>query len=146
MLGGMDKRPIDDILDFLVANNFNAIRVPLSVANILNSRNMTPVTSPINEDLRYKSYLEVLDELIARAAQKWILVMLDMHRLDENDDTSIMLYKSEGSSVSDGSIFANWNDTFTLIGTPRRPTTKPGKPPLPEGLVAKLLCGETARI
>ena len=114
MLGGMDKRPIDDILDFLVANNFNAIRVPLSVANILNSRNMTPVTSPINEDLRYKSYLEVLDELIARAAQKWILVMLDMHRLDENDDTSIMLYKSEGSSVSDGSIFANWNDTFTL--------------------------------
>ena len=27
-----------------------------------------------------------------------------------------------------------------------RPTTKPGKPPLPEGPVAKLLCGEPARI
>jgi len=91
VLGGISYRSLDSILNFLMDEEFNAIRVPLSVHHILQDsvpyalNNVTnPNTTGLmyhNPDLAGLTYLELLDELVVRSAPRGILILLDMHRL-----------------------------------------------------------------
>ena len=38
VLGGLDLRPLDEVLNFLVAHDFNAIRLPLSARSVPTAR------------------------------------------------------------------------------------------------------------
>lgn len=83
VLGGLRFRPLDDILDLLADEGFNAIRVPLAVQHILTNPlpNQYEIHGGRNADLKNISYLELLDAVVARAAPRGLLILLDMHRL-----------------------------------------------------------------
>lgn len=84
VLGGLNVRPLDSLLDFLSSNKFNAIRLPLCVHNVL--ADVMPgqwgLSEVHNPELRNLSFLRVLDELVARAATRGLLILLDMHLLN----------------------------------------------------------------
>jgi len=77
------------LLDFLAHNRFNAMRIPFSLDMVLHN----PAPSSINFggcqndhncnlDLKGLSSLQVLDKMIAAAAQRGIAVMLDLHSFE----------------------------------------------------------------
>eukprot|EP00966_Prymnesium_polylepis_P010407 240119-Prymnesium_polylepis.1 len=108
-LGGIGHRPLDDIIDWLAANNFNAIRLPLSVANVLNGETLQPlyVHGGHNADLSSLKYLQLLDVLVERCAARGVLIMLDMHRLDiANEAAESKLWYS--ANTPEASLRAAW--------------------------------------
>eukprot|EP00966_Prymnesium_polylepis_P159183 3678951-Prymnesium_polylepis.1 len=109
-LGGLGYRPLNDILDFLTTNSFNAVRLPVSVVNVLNGDTFMPlyVHETFNQDLASLSYLEMLDEIVDRCANRGVLIMLDMHRLDvARDPVNSKLWYSENTPES--SLIAAWS-------------------------------------
>jgi aryl-phospho-beta-D-glucosidase BglC (GH1 family) len=84
MLGGLAVRELDRVLDFLQAHGFNAIRLPLSVHNILANARPAPtaVSDVVNTELRSLPLLQMLDELLKRTAKRGLLLLLDMHLLN----------------------------------------------------------------
>ena len=80
---------LDFYLDFLKENNFNAIRLPFSVDNIINGDTyLTPDYSYQNPFYDGTvTILESLEFVIDTCAQKGLLVMLNQHRLN-NDEIS----------------------------------------------------------
>jgi endoglucanase len=86
---GLWARSINNILDWCVTNTFNAIRIPFSVEFALDLASKKPInpdgTSAINysfnADLTGKLSSEILDILISKAADRGLLIMLDMHCL-----------------------------------------------------------------
>lgn len=82
---GLWAQSVDHFLDFLTQHKFNAVRLPLSVDNVLSSN--PPVYPP---DYDYLSCffdgtittMQSIDYIIARLAERGILVLLDQHRLN----------------------------------------------------------------
>lgn len=83
VLLGLNRRSLDEILQFLVDNNFNAIRIPFSTKWALD------YDSTVRGSFRdggidgQLSRRDFLNKVISRAADYKILVMLDSHRLDD---------------------------------------------------------------
>ena len=89
VLGGLGYQPLDSLLQFLEDNTFNAVRLPLSVSNLVDESfvmTQAHINSYENADLLGLTHLELVDEVIARAARHGLLIMLDVHRLTMNDD------------------------------------------------------------
>ena len=89
VLGGLGYQPLDNLLQFLEDNTFNAVRLPLSVSNLVDpsfAMTQAHINSYENSDLLGLTHLELVDEVIARAARHGLLIMLDVHRLTMNDD------------------------------------------------------------
>jgi len=80
VLLGLNRRSLDEILQFLVDNNFNAIRIPFSTKWALD------YDSTVRGSFRdggidgQLSRRDFLNKVISRAADYKILVMLDSHR------------------------------------------------------------------
>lgn len=81
---GLWQHSVDSYLDFLVANQFNALRMPLAFNNVL--LNPRPLKSMLSAEPSFlgKTSLALLEKIVIRAAQKGILVLLDMHRLNSS--------------------------------------------------------------
>ena len=81
---GLWQHSVDSYLDFLVANQFNALRMPLALNNVLN--NPVPSHSMVSAEPRFvgEDSLWLLEMIVMRAARKGILVLLDMHRLNSS--------------------------------------------------------------
>lgn len=83
-LEGLDKTGLTNVLNELVRQDFNALRIPLA----LDSFNRDPlvdassVSTFANPDLSSITYRQLLREVVQRAAERNILIMLDLHRLD----------------------------------------------------------------
>lgn len=83
---GLDKVSIDQVFDFLKEHNFNAIRLPLSLENLkANAPTSYRISTFHNPELPSKRYFEVIRTIVRKAADKHILVLLDMHRLHNED-------------------------------------------------------------
>jgi len=77
---GLWARDYKDLLGFLQDNKFNAIRVPFYLELVLNDAKPNSITFyQMNQDLQNLTSLQVLDKIIGAAADKGILVMLDLH-------------------------------------------------------------------
>lgn len=73
----------DQIFTFLRDNNFNTLRLPFSTALALQpNKKVKPAVS--EEELKDLTALELIGNIIDKAAEYDILVMLDMHRLNED--------------------------------------------------------------
>ncbi|KAL1530709.1 hypothetical protein AB1Y20_001608 [Prymnesium parvum] len=81
---GLWQQPVDSYLEFFSANQFNAMRVPLALNNILS--NPIPSRSMLSAEtgLMGEDSLWLLEKIVMRAASKGILVLLDMHRLNSS--------------------------------------------------------------
>jgi len=77
-----------DLLDFLQKNDFNAIRVPFYLDMVFKDGVPLGIVfynhngSSMNTPLKDKTSLEVLDKIIEDAAERGILVMLDLHSFE----------------------------------------------------------------
>ena len=84
ILDGLWQYPIESYLDFLEKNQFNALRLPLALNNILS--NPVPSSSMLTAEpaLMGKTSLHMLEHVVGLAGRRGILVMLDIHRLNSS--------------------------------------------------------------
>ena len=86
VLGGLTKRRLEDLLDFVEAKGFNAIRLAVSAWNVISGEHLFPdVSRGENWDMVGMNYLQQLDYIINECSKRWILVSLSMHRLNIDD-------------------------------------------------------------
>lgn len=79
---GLKKTSVDQVLKFAKHHNFNAIRLPLSVQNVLENQPTGAAISAFNNPkLTGWRYLDTLHTLVQQCAEHHILVLVDMHRL-----------------------------------------------------------------
>jgi len=80
VMHGLWSRDYHDFLDYLSSNGFNAIRVPFYLELALNDATPTGIsTSGMNTDLVGLSSLQVMDKIVAAAAARGLLIVLDLH-------------------------------------------------------------------
>jgi len=102
VLLGLDVHSIDYYLDFLVERGVNFIRLPVSVSRTLADSTDLSVSNSV-----YKT----IDSLLAKAAARGILMMLDMHTISPGDNLSTYLWYN--SKYSENDFFNAWSK---LIG------------------------------
>jgi len=77
---GLWARDYKDLLDFLATNGFNGLRVPFYLELVLNDAKPDSINFyNMNADLQGLTSLQVLDKIIKAAADRGILIMLDLH-------------------------------------------------------------------
>eukprot|EP01084_Bolivina_argentea_P105505 188936_1 len=83
VVDGLWQVTYSSLLDFLVSNNYNAIRLPFCV-DMINNNPMpnNTINYNINPELKGMSALQVYDFIIQQAGNRGLLIMLDMHRLN----------------------------------------------------------------
>lgn len=79
------KTGIKEVLLFLKDNNFNAIRIPLSVENILANPKTNIKKSMAHLNINGSPYLDLLRTIVQKAADLNILILLDIHRLHNSE-------------------------------------------------------------
>ncbi len=100
---GLSKRSMSSLLDWLEQEQFNALRIPLSVQWALDF-NHVPADQAFTDadaDLRGKPWITVLDKLITEAGKRGIVIMLDMHTIGAGDNLSTKRWYSDRYSVCD---------------------------------------------
>ena len=97
MLGGLQYTDARTIFKFLQKHNFNAIRLPLSVENIETDRSVYHDMATFkNGALSSSTYTQFVKGIIKMAAKYNMLVLLDVHRLaNEEVKSKGLWYTSE---------------------------------------------------
>lgn len=102
VLRGLNKVSIEDIFVFLKKNNFNAIRLPLSLQNLKENPVTTEGLSLFhNPDFPSLNYIDTIHLIVKKAAEHNILILLDMHRLNSLDVTSKGVWFDDQSTEED---------------------------------------------
>ncbi len=80
---GLWSVSLESLLDFIKVNNFNATRVPISLAAVLNMENLVPkgINTTANPNLQNAALTvaKLLDLFIHKCRARGLLVLLDMH-------------------------------------------------------------------
>jgi endoglucanase len=77
---GLWAQDYHTLLQFLATNGFNAIRVPFYLDLVLHDAKPDSINFyQMNQDLQNLTSLQVLDKVIAAAADLGLLIMLDLH-------------------------------------------------------------------
>ena len=77
---GLWSRQLDTLLDQIQALGYNAIRLPYSDDLFDPQRHPSGINTALNPDLQGLSALELLDRVVAGAAARGLVVVLDRHR------------------------------------------------------------------
>eukprot|EP01133_Synstelium_polycarpum_P007239 gene7239-8416_t len=112
--GGLQQRSVESLLDTLVAQKFNVLRIPFSVEMLLNQRFPTAINYGINPGLQGKDAVGVLEYIVAACANRGILVCLEQHRFNNADYISGLWY--EGPYTEQVSI-NTWISLVTRLKT-----------------------------
>ena len=94
-----------EFLDFVAELEFNAIRLPLAVDNVLDDPLVGKWSLTANEQLRGLRSLALLERVVVMAAARGLLVLLDVHRLSARvwPTAHGLWYSNEvGIALSDG--------------------------------------------
>lgn len=113
MPGGLRHRTADEIFEFATDHNFNAIRLPLSVENIMQNR-IAPGKSFKNPDLSGMVYMDLVRTIVQKAASHNILILLDMHRLLNEEVQSGGLWYTH--AVKEERLFLVWRRLCEHLG------------------------------
>lgn len=120
---GLNQRSMGDLLDWLQAEGFNALRVPLSVQWALNPEAIPKDQNFHKEDdeLRGKPWGAMLAKLIRESAKRGIVLMLDLHTISAGDNLSTKLWYNEHYSVCDFRrawqlIIDSYGDHWNILG------------------------------
>jgi endoglucanase len=113
---GLGKRSITSILDALKAEDFNGLRIPMSVqwASDLNHVPANQGFTDDDADLVGKSWTVILDKLITEAGKRGMVVMLDMHTIGEGDNLTNGLWYSSHFNVCQ--FRQAWQNVLNLFG------------------------------
>ncbi|MEH2460269.1 cellulase family glycosylhydrolase [Nostoc sp.] len=105
---GLWKRDYKEMLAQIKSLGYNLIRLPYSVA-ALRSPNISGIDFGIgsNIELQGKTPLEVMDLIIQEAGHQGLLILLDSHRL--NDEQIPELWYGDGFTEAD------WIDTWKML-------------------------------
>lgn len=101
----------DQIFGFLRNESFNAVRLPFSTALALEP-NKKVNANTIEKELHDLTVLELIGNIIDKAAEYGILIMLDMHRL--NEDFIPELWYDDKYSMDD--VKEAWDNLLTAFG------------------------------
>jgi len=88
---GLNITTIDDTLNMVLQLKFNAVRIPVSLKWALTDPNSLPLPkqSYVGPELKGKTTWDIMDEVFDKAAERGLLVMLDMHNLQEQLPTPL---------------------------------------------------------
>lgn len=111
--GGLNKVTVDSILSFARKNEFNAIRLPLSVENIINN-NIVQSNLFKNPDISGLRYMDVVKAITRKAADYDLLILLDMHRLENHEVKSAGLWYSK--TMPEERLFTVWKQLCQHVG------------------------------
>lgn len=93
---GLTQKSSKEIFQFIKDHNFNAIRLPLSVENFQNNPIIsTGIGTFQNPDFAAKKYMEVIHYIVDLAAERHLLILLDIHRLRTEDVASPGLWYTD---------------------------------------------------
>jgi aryl-phospho-beta-D-glucosidase BglC (GH1 family) len=110
------ENSLDNILDIVRVHNFNLLRLPLALDKWLENPSMAPtcISAFANPDLKLHPYRRLIRLVIERAAEKDLLVLLDLHRLDSN------IWPSDGKwsskAVSPEIVVTFWENLAVEFG------------------------------
>lgn len=110
--GGLEKVPAANIFDFAQAHNFNSIRLPLSVENIVANR-IGNTNAFFNPTLTGLTYLDMVKAVVRRAAEENVLVLLDAHRLESHEVQSAGLWYT--NRTKEERLFLIWTQLCDLL-------------------------------
>jgi len=84
-------------LDFLRANQFNAIRLPVSEEFVIHSMDSIPDQGKVAADdsLKGKTGIQIIDAVFDECAKRGIFILLDMHRLNCDAQSHKLWYQGE---------------------------------------------------
>ncbi len=115
---GLWSRPMTDMMDQMVAEGFNAIRLPFSVQNILEDQVATSVAG--DPSLAGLTTLEIFDRIVDYAEQIGIKIILDAHRITQGNGAEGIWYSGqydETDWIDAWEILANrYGDSTAVIG------------------------------
>ncbi|WP_375467985.1 cellulase family glycosylhydrolase [uncultured Nostoc sp.] len=105
---GLWKRDYKEMLAQIKSLGYNLIRLPYSVAG-LRSLNVSGIDFGIgsNKELQGKTPLEIMDLLIQEAERQGLLILLDNHRLNDQQIPELW--------YGDGFTEADWIDTWKML-------------------------------
>ena len=97
-LHGLWCKPFSSLIDFISANGFNALRIPVSGELIEGFDTLTPDNIDFlqNPELKGKTAGQQLDFCIRGAAERGILVLLDLHHQAAARGITELWYDEEG--------------------------------------------------
>lgn len=124
VFGGMNNIPLSDVFSLIRVNNFNAIRVPLSIDNILEDGFPADRISTFkNPQLLDMSYLHILRYIVRKAADENVLILLDVHRLKNTEAPQRTNGLWHSASVTEDKLHDAWRvlckrfgDEWNIIG------------------------------
>ena len=115
---GLWSRPMTDMMDQMVAEGFNAIRLPFSVQNVLEDQVATSVAG--DPSLAGLTTLEIFDRIVDYAEQIGIKIILDAHRITQGNGAEGIWYSGqydETDWIDAWEILANrYGDSTAVIG------------------------------
>lgn len=100
---------LDDILDFVKINGFNAVRVPFSLeaALGLDAIPTGSINTSVNPGLVGKTVGQMFDALVDGCFKRNLLVMPDMHRFKSTDAISELWYDDE-RGFTEAKVIEGW--------------------------------------
>ena len=116
---GLWARSLDDMLDQFAKLGFNTIRLPYSSEIFAPDAMPTAIDYTLNPDLQKLNAIQLLDQIVMRAGQRGIKIILDRHR-STSDGQDKLWYTDEVSEQQwiDGWRFLaeRYKDNDTIIG------------------------------
>ncbi len=99
---GLWSRPMTDMMDQMLAEGFNAIRLPFSVQNVLEDQVATSVAG--------LTTLEIFDRIVDYAEQIGIKIILDAHRVTQGNGAEGIWYSGQYDET-------DWIDAWEILAT-----------------------------
>ena len=103
---GLDTHGADFYLDLLRDHGFNLLRLPISLAAALDLDSYPRYHFFHDATFRGRTVRQLLQQVIHRAGEQGILVLLDMHRARENEKWE--LWYTDDYSYAD--LLRGWNN------------------------------------
>mmetsp|Transcript_29831 Transcript_29831/g.65226 ORF Transcript_29831/g.65226 Transcript_29831/m.65226 type:complete len:779 (-) Transcript_29831:266-2602(-) len=99
------KYDVQDYIDFLVTNDFNAVRIPMSAPLIA----LNPVLSDSCGEYTGATSLDAFDDLLLRLRRAGLLVMIDIHTLTEPEQNNPLWCEADACTAeNEAPLFAAW--------------------------------------
>ncbi|EFA77783.1 putative cellulase [Heterostelium album PN500] len=111
--GGLQTKSVEQLLDVLVAQKFNVLRLPFSVDMILKPRMPNQINYGLNPNLAGLNAFQVFEYITKACATRGILVVAEMHRFDPNDYIPGLWYSTQCIYNIDGQCINYTTDVVT---------------------------------